>query len=483
MRNLKVTKYAFLLSTILVLVLGCERDLTDDVAPATFPNTPDVFTDNPVGLTDEFFISFDPAVGANTEGFGTDDNVAFEGTTSIRIDVPAPNDPNGNFIGGIFKDRGDGRDLTEYDALTFYARGSITATIGTVGFGTDFEDGKFPASRSNIQLTTNWQKYVIPIPDASKLVQEKGMFLFSAGSYDVLSNDNPFDGSSFDDNIGFTFWLDEIRFESLGTNLTTSAQILGGQDQVVQAFTGSEIEVSNCTQSFNLGTGQNITLNVAPSYFNYSSDTSIANVVDGVVQVGNQGTTLVTATIDNVAAQGSIEVTSNGVFPVPDPTPQPQSEVISIFSDSYTNAVNANFTPGFGGSTTVTTISEIAGNNVLDYINNNFTGIMFDNTPVDASAMNFMNVDVLVPNDATSIEFQIRDVGANQMIETNQFTGLPEGDDVDYRFMATGLAPGQWNRIPIPLAGNLTTQRNNIGAIILVDGPNFILDNIYFYIN
>ena len=94
-----------------------------------------------------------------------------------------------------------------------------------------------------------------------------------------------------------------------------------------------------------------------------------------------------------------------------------------------------------------------------------------------------MNVDILVPNDATSIEFQIRDIGANQVLETNQFTGFPEGDDADYRFTASGLTPGQWNRVPIPLAGDLVTQRDNIGAIILVGGPNFTLDNIYFYIN
>ncbi len=483
MKNFKITKYTFLLIVALIATIGCERDLTDEVVPATFPNTPDIFTDAPVGLTDEFFDSFDPALGANTQGFGTDENEAFEGNVSIRIDVPGPNDPDGTFIGGIFKDRGEGRNLTQYDALTFYAKGSITAAIGTVGFGVDFEDGNFPASRNNIQLTTGWKKYIIPIPNASKLVQEKGMFLFSAGSYDVLQDDNPFDGDSFSDNIGFTFWLDEIRFETLGTNLTTGAQILGAQDQTVEAFTGSEIEIPNCTQSFSLGSGENITLDVAPAYFDYNVNPSVAQVVDGVVIVGQEGATTITATIDNVLAQGSLEVISNGAFPVPDDPTQPQNEVISIFSDFYTNAVNPNFTPGFGGSTTIATIQQISGNNVAEYANNNFTGINFDNSPVDASAMDFMNVDILVPNDVTSIEFQIRDIGANQMLETNQFTGFPEGDDADYRFTPTNLTPGQWNRVPIPLAGSLATQRDNIGAIILVGGPNFILDNIYFYID
>ena len=120
--NMKNMKSKVILSLLVLLAFGCTRD-ESDLPFAKFPSTAEVFTDNPVGLTDEFFISFDPNGGANTEGFGTDENEFFEGTTSIRIDVPSPSDPDGNFIGGIFRDRGDGRDLTEYDALTFWEGG------------------------------------------------------------------------------------------------------------------------------------------------------------------------------------------------------------------------------------------------------------------------------------------------------------------------------------------------------------------------
>ena len=111
---------------ILTLFIGCQPDDTN-LPEATFPAIAEVFTDVPVNLTDQFFVSFDPNAGANTQGFGTDDNVAFEGTTSIRIDVPGPNDPNGNFIGGIFLDRGDGRNLTSFNTLSFYAFATPTA--------------------------------------------------------------------------------------------------------------------------------------------------------------------------------------------------------------------------------------------------------------------------------------------------------------------------------------------------------------------
>jgi len=87
---------------MLGLIIGCDRDISDDAALASFPNTAEIFTDNPVGLTDDFFISFDPVEGANTEGFGTDDNEAYQRTSSIRIEVPAPNDPNGGIYWRYF---------------------------------------------------------------------------------------------------------------------------------------------------------------------------------------------------------------------------------------------------------------------------------------------------------------------------------------------------------------------------------------------
>ena len=46
--------------------------------------------------------------------------------------MPAPSDSDGNFIGGIFKDRGEGRDLTGYDAITFWATGTVTGSITEV---------------------------------------------------------------------------------------------------------------------------------------------------------------------------------------------------------------------------------------------------------------------------------------------------------------------------------------------------------------
>ena len=464
-----------ILRSILILGLGiaifssCDREFSDDVEFETFSTNGDIFTDAPVGLTDQFFDSFDPNSGANAEGFGTDDNVAFQGQSSIRIDVPAPDDPDGGFIGGIFLDRGTGRNLTGFDALTFYVKGSTTATIGEVGFGTDFGENKFAVIAQNIRLSTDWKKVIIPIPDPSKLVQERGMFFFSAGTQST-------------NGFGFTFWIDELRFEKLGTIAQPNPAIFGGQDIVQQAFTGSDLLVTGLTQTFNLESGINQTVFAAPAYFDFnSSDNSVAIVNEfGEVSVIGEGTASITAQLAGVRASGSLEVTSTGSLAfAPTPT-RPAANVKSIFSEAYTAETSINFAPGFGGSTTETVITNNSGDNVLAYTNNNFTGILFENT-VDASALTFLHVDVFVQSPGVEIGIQIRDVGANQEIETNTFTGEPEGDDVDFRFNLTGLTPGQWTSFDIPLGGDLATQKNNLGALILTGGPDFIFDNIYFF--
>ena len=251
---------ALILSLGAILFSSCEREFSDEVEFETFSTNGDIFTDAPVGLTDEFFDSFDPAGAnpANPEGFGTDDNVAFQGQSSIRVDVPAPDDPDGAFIGGIFLDRGDGRNLTGFDALTFYAKGSTTATIGEVGFGTDFTENKFAVIAQNIRLSTDWRKVIIPIPDPSKLVQERGMFFFSAGSQST-------------NGFGYTFWIDELRFEKLGTIAQPQPAILSGVDTQLEGFLGVPVTLGGLTQTFNLSSGQNVTVIAAPRYFNFES--------------------------------------------------------------------------------------------------------------------------------------------------------------------------------------------------------------------
>lgn len=471
--NLKYKIALPVLGFLFAVLVSCERGFSDDIDIATFPNTAEIFTDTPVGLTDAFFISFDPAGGANTSGFGTDDNEAFKGTTSIRIDVPAPNDPEGGFIGGIFKDRGEGRDLTGYDALTFWAKGSTTATVGLFGFGTDFINNEYAVGLENTQLSTDWKKYVIPIPDPSKLVQEKGMFIFSAGTQST-------------NGAGFTFWIDEIRFENLGTLGQPRPAILGGQDQTGQANIDTSVTVMSLSQTFNLANGQDVTVSATPAYFDFAtSNPFVASVTDaGVVTVEGPGeidpdtgmidnTAVITATLAGVQAAGSLTISSTNI------------DVISIFSDVFANVPVDNYN-GFyldGFQTTLGGAIDEGGNNIIDYTLLNFVAIEFygrDGSgvqPVDATDMTHLHIDIR-PNET---------VEASDFFRIEIFNNFTLGSQLAGTFTISGseLLSNDWTGFDIPLSSfSGLTSKEALGAMIFVSDAtiaNISLDNIYFY--
>ncbi|MFD2585938.1 glycosyl hydrolase family 16 [Croceitalea marina] len=456
-------RFIILLSLGISIFSGCERGLSDDVEFAEFPSNGDVFLDAFSSGLDYFpFVD----AGADPEAFSVETEEVFEGDAAMRFDVPSFG--NG-FVGATFNTTAK-RNLSEFDALTFYAKASKAASIDAIGFGISGETGnQFQVTLNGLQVSTRWQKYVIPIPDASKLIAETGLFWLAEGA--------SFEG----DEGGYSLFFDEIQFENLGTIAQPSPAIFDGQNAVENTFTGSSLAVSGLTQTFNLESGVNQTVTVAPSYFDFtSSNTDVAIVNErGEISVVGEGTAEISAILANVAASGSLEVISGGGLQAA-PTPTlPQANVSSIFSDAYVNATESNFTPGFGGSTTETTTTSANGDAVLSYVNNNFTGIIFDNT-VDGSARTFLHVDVFAQEANIEVGLQIRDVGANQTIESDN-NGFPIADDVDFRFTLNNLTVGEWTSFDIPLSGDIANQKNNLGAIILVGGPNFLLDNIYFF--
>lgn len=463
------TKYIFTKTTQLVLsvfaisFMSCERDLSDDAEFATFPADGDVFTDSfSSGL------NYFPFANADPTAFTVVTDDVFSGESAMRFDVPSFGN---SFVGATFN-TSSGRDLSGFDALTFYAKASQGASINAIGFGVNgTNNDKYRVELNDLAISTNWEKYVIPIPDASKLINETGLFWLAEGA------------SSEDDEGGYIFWIDEVKFEKLGTVAQPNPKIFNGEDLTQQSFTGSTLNITGLSQTFNLASGINRTVIAAPSYFNFTStDIEVARVSElGQISIFSDGTATITALLGSVLAEGSLEITSSGSLPAaPSPTRQ-QANVRSIFSDAYTNATESNFSPGFGGSSTELSIASVGpDDDVLIYANNNFTGITFEST-VDASGLSFMHVDVYVQESGVEVGLQIRDIGANQELETNTTNGLPEGDDKDYRFTLTGLTVGQWTSFEIPLAGDIASQKNNLGAIIITDGPNFILDNIYFY--
>jgi hypothetical protein len=458
------SKIILYVGLIVIMASSCERDLSDEAEFATYSTTPEIFTDSFVGGLDYF-----PFTGSLAEAFSVDTNEKYLGSASMRFDIPQ----FGVGYGGATFPSASPRDLSGYDALTFWARASQGADINEIGFGINGDtNNKFQVTMQNLPITTMWTKYVIAIPDATKLNQEKGMFWYAEGA------ENP------SDEGGYTFWIDELKFEKLGTIAQPQPAILNGEDQVQQTFVDTNITLTGLTQTFNLGSGENQTTTVAPSYFTFtSSDTDIAIVNElGVVSVIGTGTATITASLGNVLAQGSLTIESSGALATaPIPT-QPASNVISVFSNAYTNVPVDYFNAGWTGSTTQTTDINSGGDDIKYYTQNNFVGIGFENPTIDASAMTHMHIDIYTDDIISgNFEIQIRDRGANGQIDSDN-NGFPTVDDADLRYSVSSLPQGQWTSVDIPLNGNLATQKNNLALLVFVGGvPNFYIDNIYFY--
>ena len=469
---------SFLLLVIVLVNLNCERDLSDEATDATFAKTAEVFTDAPVGMGTNFYFPYGPdannPVGSKFTAWSVDSNVSYKGNASMRFDVPNATDPQGNYAGGILRVDGAGRNLTDFDALTFWAKASQGVTIGEIGFGEDFYPDKYITTMRNISLGTAWTKYIIPIPDASKLVQEKGMFRYSAGTQGT-------------NGFGYTFWIDELKFEKLGTILPLQASIMNGNNITRSTFVGVTSSITGVLATFNMPNGLNQSVAISPAFLNFtSSNPSVATVSDsGLVTPLSAGTAVITATFNGQPALGSLIINCSGTYVnAPTPTLSP-ANVISIFSDTYSN-VPVNYYNGYWQpwQTTLSNNFSVLGDNVLNYTNFNFVGIEFSSPTVNATSMTHIHLDAFIPG-AIAPGRQLRvivvDFGANGV-----FGG---GDDTRHSttFTATTSTPvvsQNWISIEIPFSAMPgLLSKSNLAQIILEGGDNSIIyvDNIYFH--
>lgn len=467
MKNLKINNItlSILLGLMSTLVTSCERGLSDDVEFATFPKNPEVFIDGFSGG-----LQYLPFGGSKLDAFKVDTEVRYAGTAAMRFDVPNVGDPGGAFAGAIFPD--GGRDLTNYDALTFWAKASQGATLNEIGFGNDFGENKFLVTVNNLRISTSWTKYVIPIPDPSRLVFEKGMFWYAEGP----ENEN-----------GYTFWIDELKYERLGTIAQPRPAIYNGEDRIETTFIGATITLTGLTQTFNLASGLNQTVGTAPAYFSFtSSNTEVAIVNEkGIVSIVGAGTAEINATLNGVRAQGSLTIQSLGAFvAAPTPPTRNQADVISVFSNAYTN-IPVDFYNGFfapfqttlGGADLT-----IGGDNIIQYTNLNFVATEFKNPTVNVSQMTHLHVDILIRETINSDDFiaiELGDFGPN-----GAFGG---GDDSSsrVRFESGALTSNQWISLDIPLSSFSTlTSRSNMAQIFFISDATIstlLVDNMYFY--
>lgn len=154
---------------------------------------------------------------------------------------------------------------------------------------------------------------------------------------------------------------------------------------------------------------------------------------------------------------------------------QNDADVISLFSDSYTDVQVDTWRTDWS-SATLEDVT-IDGSAMKKYSELNFVGIETVSQTIDASGMSHFRTDVW---SADFEEFKIKlvDFGADGM-----FGG---GDDVEHEITIPSPAQGQWVSLDIPLSDftGLTT-RGHIAQLIYSGSPSgnmtVFIDNVYFY--
>jgi hypothetical protein len=191
-----------------------------------------------------------------------------------------------------------------------------------------------------------------------------------------------------------------------------------------------------------------------------------------------QPTGATTVYIDNFYFYNDAGGSGGGTEPtLPAPTPtQNESDVISFFSDSYTNVTVDSWRTEW--SSAVYEDVTIAGNAVKKYSALDFVGIVTEASTVDASGMTHVHMDVWSA-DFTFFGIKLVDFGANGVFDGG-------GDDVEHQFDITTPNQGEWVSLDIPLSDftNLTT-RGHLAQYILVGQPTgattLFIDNFFFY--
>jgi len=220
----------------------------------------------------------------------------------------------------------------------------------------------------------------------------------------------------------------------------------------------------------------NITADFATTYEFYSGEADVAqpvataNIADQLsYQYANPGTYAVKV----IAKGGAIETTeytmdfevTEILSPITNPnTPQARADedVISIFSDAYTDVAGTDFNPNWSQQTVYTTF-DVEGNAMIQYSNLNYQGIQIGATQ-DVSEMEYLHLDVWTA-DATQIDTYL--------------ISLASGENA----VTSTLTQDGWTSIDIPVS-DFTDQGlsvNDIHQFKFTGAGTVFIDNLYFY--
>ena len=138
------------------------------------------------------------------------------------------------------------------------------------------------------------------------------------------------------------------------------------------------------------------------------------------------------------------------------------ADVISVYSDAYTD-IATNYNPGWGQSGSVnTTFDPGDGNNVMVYTNFNYQGTEL--TATDMAAMEYLHLDIWVESSDETV-YKVTPIGGGEKLVNITTT------------------PGSWSSVDIPLTSFTGVNFSAVNQMKFAEGigNNIYLDNIYFW--
>ena len=186
----------------------------------------------------------------------------------------------------------------------------------------------------------------------------------------------------------------------------------------------------------------------------YAADGAYAVVLTGTDAGGDTKEVTKTVTIDTPPAE---------VAPAPT---VPEGDVISIYSDAYTDIAGVNLNPDWGQATVTEEIEITTDEMVLKMAGLNYQGIDWADNPQDVSGKTYLHVDIY-SSSVTEINISVISPG-----QENAVTITTEAD--------------AWKSIDIPLSDYTVPDLTGVIQLKFDDAgteasPTIYVDNIYFH--
>ena len=249
-----------------------------------------------------------------------------------------------------------------------------------------------------------------------------------------------------------TVYLDNLYFwkapAAAGTDTSLSALTVDGSSIAGFGPTSSSYSVE-------LPVGTTVVPTVAAT----TTDTNASAVVTAAAGVPGTTTIVVTAqdgvTTNTVSIAWTLDPKPQTAAPVPS---QDSSDVISVYSDAYTDNIGTNGNPGWGQATQ-TTEFQIDGNNTLEYANLNYQGFEYSTT--DVSTMEYVHLDYYT-DDATALNFSV----------------ISDGKENAY---SIPVVTGSWQSIDISMSEYTVADLTQAIQFKTEGDGTVYLDNLYFW--